>query len=233
MKITNNNEQLVISLDKTEDKEFYERAQKIQPEEFFEYLFKMDKFFHGTDGDMVVLDDLEKDFIDSFDNSGLLTWAYYYLETAMKRIQNFVYIIPNDCCNVFRPEDEYNVVPDENIGHLCHELERLEVIINQLSRRNNIKNLLKALAGVDKTGKSIASIEKEIMDIIQELTDREARVMELHYGLIDNHPRTIEEISKEFGTTEEEIDAILQKAYKKMRHPNRRARLENALKEGE
>ena len=68
-------------------------------------------------------------------------------------------------------------------------------------------------------------LKDELYDVLQELTDREARVLELRYGLIDNHPRTLEEVGKEFGVTRERIRQIEAKAIKKLRHPNRAKRL--------
>ena len=61
----------------------------------------------------------------------------------------------------------------------------------------------------------------ELCDVLYELTDREARVLELRYGLLDNHPRTYEEVAKEFGTTEDAIVEIETKAIKKLQHPKR------------
>ena len=68
-------------------------------------------------------------------------------------------------------------------------------------------------------------LKDELYDVLQELTDREARVLELRYGLTDNHPRTLEEVGKEFGVTRERIRQIEAKAIKKLRHPNRSKRL--------
>ena len=58
-----------------------------------------------------------------------------------------------------------------------------------------------------------------------ELTDRERRVLELRYGLIDNHPRTLEEVGKVFGVTRERIRQIEAKAIKKLRTRKRVSRL--------
>ncbi len=68
-------------------------------------------------------------------------------------------------------------------------------------------------------------LKDELYDVLRELTDREARVLELRYGLLDNHPRTLEEVGKEFGVTRERIRQIEAKAIKKLRHPNRAKRL--------
>ncbi len=68
-------------------------------------------------------------------------------------------------------------------------------------------------------------LKDELYEVLQELTDREARVLELRYGLLDNHPRTLEEVGKEFNVTRERIRQIEAKAIKKLRHPNRAKRL--------
>ena len=53
------------------------------------------------------------------------------------------------------------------------------------------------------------------------MTDREEKVIRLRYGLDDNHPRTLEEVGKEFHVTRERIRQIEAKAIRKLRHPTR------------
>ncbi len=73
------------------------------------------------------------------------------------------------------------------------------------------------------TTKSLLS--DELASVMAELTPREAQVLKLRYGLEDNHPRTLEEVGKEFGVTRERIRQIEAKAIKKLRHQNRIKRL--------
>lgn len=68
-------------------------------------------------------------------------------------------------------------------------------------------------------------LKEELYEVMKELTDREEKVLRLRYGLDDNHPRTLEEVGKEFGVTRERIRQIEAKAIKKLRHPNRKKRL--------
>lgn len=68
-------------------------------------------------------------------------------------------------------------------------------------------------------------LKDELYDVMKELTDREARVLELRYGLLDNHPRTLEEVGREFGVTRERIRQIEAKAIKKLRSRKRVSRL--------
>ena len=75
----------------------------------------------------------------------------------------------------------------------------------------------------DYTTKSL--LKDELNEVMLELTDRERRVLELRYGLTDNHPRTLEEVGKVFGVTRERIRQIEAKAIKKLRTRKRVSRL--------
>ena len=61
--------------------------------------------------------------------------------------------------------------------------------------------------------------------ILKELTPREAKVLQLRYGLEDNRPHTLEEVGKEFNVTRERIRQIEAKALRKLRHPSRSKKL--------
>ena len=68
--------------------------------------------------------------------------------------------------------------------------------------------------------------KEEINAVLQTLTPREERVIRLRYGLDDNHPRTLEEVGREFGVTRERIRQIESKAIRRLRHPSRLKRLQ-------
>ncbi len=69
-------------------------------------------------------------------------------------------------------------------------------------------------------------LREQLMSAIDSLTPREQKVIRLRYGLDDSHPRTLEEVGKEFSVTRERIRQIEAKALRKLRHPNRCKKLE-------
>jgi RNA polymerase sigma factor (sigma-70 family) len=71
---------------------------------------------------------------------------------------------------------------------------------------------------------------KERLDgVLDELTPREHRVLKLRFGLLDGHPRTLQEVGDEFGLTRERIRQIEVKAMRKLRHPSRSRKLKDYL----
>ena len=65
--------------------------------------------------------------------------------------------------------------------------------------------------------------------MLQSLTEREAKVLRLRFGLEDGRPRTLEEVGKEFDVTRERIRQIEAKALRKLRHPSRSKKLKDFL----
>ena len=61
------------------------------------------------------------------------------------------------------------------------------------------------------------------------LLKREEKVLSLRFGLEDGHPRTLEEVGKEFNVTRERIRQIEAKALRKLRHPSRSKKLKDFL----
>ena len=67
------------------------------------------------------------------------------------------------------------------------------------------------------------------MSVLDTLTPREEMVLRLRYGIDDGHPRTLEEVGKEFGVTRERIRQIEAKALRKLRHPQRSKKLKDYI----
>jgi len=68
-----------------------------------------------------------------------------------------------------------------------------------------------------------------VEDVLNTLSDRERRVLELRFGLIDGRSRTLEEVGRDFGVTRERIRQIEAKALRKLRHPSRARKLRDFL----
>ena len=62
-------------------------------------------------------------------------------------------------------------------------------------------------------------LRQQIATALDQLTERERKVLELRYGLSDGQPRTLEEVGKAFGVTRERVRQIEVKALRKLRHP--------------
>ena len=72
-------------------------------------------------------------------------------------------------------------------------------------------------------------LKEDIERVLQTLTDREARVVRMRFGLNSSRPMTLEEVGKKFGVTRERIRQIEAKALRKLRHPSMRKRLQDFL----
>ena len=67
------------------------------------------------------------------------------------------------------------------------------------------------------------------MEVMDTLTGREKKVLELRFGLADGRTRTLEEVGQEFNVTRERIRQIEAKALRKLRHPSRSKKLKDYL----
>jgi RNA polymerase primary sigma factor len=64
-------------------------------------------------------------------------------------------------------------------------------------------------------------LQDQLERVLCDLADREQRIIQLRFGLTDGHPRTLEEVGREFGVTRERIRQIESKTLAKLRHPSR------------
>ncbi len=72
-------------------------------------------------------------------------------------------------------------------------------------------------------------LREHIDVLLDDLKDREKQVVILRFGLEDGHPRTLEEVGKEFNVTRERIRQIEAKALRKLRNPVRSKRIRDFL----
>ena len=72
-------------------------------------------------------------------------------------------------------------------------------------------------------------LREQVDDVLFTLSEREARVLQLRFGLEDGRSRTLEEVGRDFGVTRERIRQIEAKALRKLRHPTRSKKLRDFL----
>jgi RNA polymerase primary sigma factor len=84
-----------------------------------------------------------------------------------------------------------------------------------------------ALAPADAASHQL--LKEQVMDVLNSLTTRERKVLELRFGLEDGRSRTLEEVGREFQVTRERIRQIEAKALRKLRHPSRSKKLKDYL----
>ena len=70
-------------------------------------------------------------------------------------------------------------------------------------------------------------LQDAIRAVLEELSPKEKRILEMRYGIVDGVQHTLEEVGKEFGVTRERIRQIEAKVHEKLRQNDRIQRLRN------
>jgi RNA polymerase primary sigma factor len=65
-----------------------------------------------------------------------------------------------------------------------------------------------------------ANLREKIKQILKNLTERETKILEMRYGLVDGREHTLEEVGERFNVTRERIRQIELKAIRKLRNPS-------------
>lgn len=77
---------------------------------------------------------------------------------------------------------------------------------------------------------SIKMLKENVEEVLDSLSEREAKVLKMRFGLDDSkRPMTLEEVGREFGVTRERIRQIEAKALRKLKHPSQRKKLQDYL----
>ena len=76
---------------------------------------------------------------------------------------------------------------------------------------------------------SDSMLREQLEQVLDGLADRERKVIKFRFGLEDGHPRTLEEVGREFGVTRERIRQIESKTLVKLRHPSRSGKLKDYM----
>jgi len=84
-----------------------------------------------------------------------------------------------------------------------------------------------SLAPTEATSQQL--LKEQIDKVLDELTEREKKVLQLRFGLSDGRARTLEEVGREFNVTRERIRQIEGKALRKLRHPSHSRKLKGYL----
>jgi RNA polymerase primary sigma factor len=79
----------------------------------------------------------------------------------------------------------------------------------------------------DMTSQSL--LKEKLHEVLTTLTEREQKILELRFGLVDGYARTLEEVGKQYKVTRERIRQIEAKALRKLRHPTRIRHLQGFL----
>jgi len=80
---------------------------------------------------------------------------------------------------------------------------------------------------------SYSLLKDTLSDVLATLTERERKIVEMRFGLVDGYERTLEEIGRQYNVTRERIRQIEAKALRKMRHPTRLRHLQGFLENEE
>lgn len=86
-------------------------------------------------------------------------------------------------------------------------------------------------AVVPSDAASFSMLQEQLAKTLEGLAERERKVISLRFGLEDGHPRTLEEVGREFGVTRERIRQIESKTLAKLRHPSRSQKLKDYLED--
>ena len=93
---------------------------------------------------------------------------------------------------------------------------------------SNLEDFIEDKSGPNPTTAAVDFLRKqEVADVLATLSEREAKIISLRFGIDSGYPRTLEEVGKMFNVTRERVRQIEAKAIRKLRHPSRSKLLED------
>lgn len=125
--------------------------------------------------------------------------------------------------------EELDLSPDKvrEIQKISKEAISLETPIGE-EEDSNLGDFIKDEEAVEPDiSASNALLKEQLNDVLDTLSHREKRILELRFGIADARDRTLEEVGREFGVTRERIRQIEAKALRKLRHPTRSRKLKD------
>lgn len=128
---------------------------------------------------------------------------------------------------------ELEITPERvrEIQRVSYETVSLETPVGE-DDSGSLSDLVEDLAAVAPADAAARALLNEaVEEALEELSERERRVVRLRFGLDDGQAHTLEEVGKEFGVTRERIRQIESKTLAKLRHPTRSLRLRDYLDE--
>ena len=144
---------------------------------------------------------------DNFELGNLTTGTYdFYLDG--NRFDSWALVVPDEGTMLVTEDKTIYAIGEEEDSHLGDFIEDD-----------------RALSPGDVAESNM--LKEQLIQVLNTLTPREEKVLRLRYGLDDSHPRTLEEVGKEFNVTRERIRQIEAKALRKLRHPNRLKKLKD------
>jgi RNA polymerase primary sigma factor len=118
----------------------------------------------------------------------------------------------------------------EEMLRISHVPLSLDVPIND-EGEDDFGDLIEDERGIAPDDEVAATMLQEVIrEIVQTLPPREARILQLRYGLMNGKPHTLEEVGKKLGVTRERVRQIEAKALRRLRHPVHRRRLRSFVR---
>jgi RNA polymerase primary sigma factor len=127
---------------------------------------------------------------------------------------------------------EMDMTPERvlEILRLSQEPVSLETPIGEEEEGSHLGDFIEdSDAVVPLDAASFILLQEQLEGALTTLSEREKQVIKLRFGMTDGHPRTLEEVGREFGVTRERIRQIESKTLSKLRHPSRAQQLKDYL----